>query len=117
MVRATIRTLTGEEKKIHWPCDYTPQEMQLRACMAFRFCFLECKATFAHDKGTLNDWEMPFFAAQRHENVALTVAFNKRTASEKDDVEGTINDGDVSSGYTTPSEIAAEVRRMDSAAP
>ena len=112
MVLATLRAPDGTERRVHWPRDYSPAEMQRRACRAFDLNFREYRVAFTYEGRALGESSLPFLSALRHSKAIVFASF-EQIDQEKDEVEDDDEIDDVSSGCSTPEDIAAEVDRLD----
>ena len=110
MVQATLIADDGRERRVHWPREFTPADMNQRACRAFDMNVGAYKATFTCGGRALGENTMPFFTTARHSKATVHISFaDKEPTSE----QGEADDDDVSSGVTTPEDIAAEVDPLD----
>lgn len=111
MVHAHMTLNDGKKALVHWPRDFTPEEMQRRVCKAFKRSAGDYWVKFTYEGYALRD-KVPFFLmARRNEKVNIGVVFELLSDSKRCEVE--MSDDDVSTGYSTSSEIAEEVDRLD----
>ena len=100
MVQATLRAPDGTERRVHWPRDYSPAEMQRRACRAFDLNFREYKAEFTYEGRALGESSLPFFYALRHSRAFVLASFEqidqavKEEDEEEDDIKEEVNENE-----------------------
>ena len=109
-MQATLIAADGRERRVHWPRYFTPSDMQQRACRAFDMKVGAYKVTFRSEGRALAQNTMPFFSNVRHSKAVVLISFEEKEPTSEN---GEADDDDVSSGCTTPEDIAAEVDRLN----
>ena len=110
MVQATLIIPDGRDRRVHWPRYFSPADMQQRACRAFDMKVGTYKATFSCEGRVLEEDSVPFYTAARHSKAVVLISFEEKEPTGE---QGGVDDDDVSSGCTTPEDIAAEVDRLN----
>ena len=113
MVRVTFTNAEAGKRNLHWPRDYSPDQMQARVCWAFKLSIREYRASFFVAGKQLMSSTKPFASIARGSAANVEVVFEVLQVSEKLNTINQVADEDVSSGFSTPSEWESQMEKLD----